>query len=376
MAEQGTLLSHLAYRYVTQRENFATDALCYLLKKSHVAGDSLLRLIYESEPERPGVLSFRTQAWGEDGAIPDLVGRDVHGRDVVILEAKFWAGLTKAQPTVYLKRLKAIRTGTLVFIAPAKRLGLLWEELLRRCDLETSIRAAQKKPHEEMRSIDTGDGVRLVILSWKLILQRLHDSMLEAGGEGILVEDLRQLQGLCNYEDTEAFLPLSSEELTSNVGRRVLQFGEVVDAVVDKLVEAGIADTKNLRSAAGSGWYGRYFRMASTGCSLAFCADRWASFATPLVLRVTGVNYTPVSWIEPALDPWKHRSGLRSFETDDRDDRFGGLEYELRFPIDKVRSDVVDAIEQQLLEVDEQLKKALSVAPEVASVTADIDAAR
>ncbi len=33
------------------------------------------------------------EAEGEDQARPDLTGRDVEGRNVILIEAKFWAGI-------------------------------------------------------------------------------------------------------------------------------------------------------------------------------------------------------------------------------------------------------------------------------------------
>ena len=50
-------------------------------------------------------LHFRTQVTGDDATRPDLVGKDQAGREVLLIEAKFWAGLTENQPVSYLERL-------------------------------------------------------------------------------------------------------------------------------------------------------------------------------------------------------------------------------------------------------------------------------
>ena len=47
----------------------------------------------------------RTQPTGKEGERPDLAGVDREGRECVLIEAKFWAGLTSNQPVAYLKRL-------------------------------------------------------------------------------------------------------------------------------------------------------------------------------------------------------------------------------------------------------------------------------
>ena len=49
----------------------------------------------------------RVETWeiGKEGEIPDLVCFDDKGEKQVLIEAKFWADLTKNQPNQYLKQL-------------------------------------------------------------------------------------------------------------------------------------------------------------------------------------------------------------------------------------------------------------------------------
>jgi hypothetical protein len=47
--------------------------------------------------------------------------------------------------------------------------------------------------------------------------------------------------------DATAFLPVTSEELTTQVFRRVVQFGELVDAVANVLSTKGVASTNGGR---------------------------------------------------------------------------------------------------------------------------------
>ena len=98
-----TLFGHLADRFVVQRENLATEALAYILSRSQPARLALGQLLFLGGVVIPESLSFRTQAAGEDHAIPDLVGENEQGQQVLIMEAKFWAGLTDAQPVDYLR---------------------------------------------------------------------------------------------------------------------------------------------------------------------------------------------------------------------------------------------------------------------------------
>ena len=117
-------------------------------------------------PGLPFGLRFRTQNWlADDQAIPDLVGNTQDGVQVLVVEAKFWAGLTANQPVTYLKRLPAERPGLLLFIAPEDRADNLWDALLGCC------RKAQLHEVEE-RNTAAGRALRfgeswLALTSWR-----------------------------------------------------------------------------------------------------------------------------------------------------------------------------------------------------------------
>jgi hypothetical protein len=127
------LIAHLVTRFAAHPENLATEALAYILRNSGTARLAFLRHLSEFGPALPETLTFRTQASGADNAIPDLIGADEEGRQLVIAEAKFWAGLSDHQPSTYLRRLPADHPGVVIFVAPQARFQTLWPELLRRC---------------------------------------------------------------------------------------------------------------------------------------------------------------------------------------------------------------------------------------------------
>lgn len=286
-----TLFGFLAHRFVAQRENLATEALSFLLERSPAARSAVIRLIRSVGGELPDDLGFRTQASANDQAIPDLVGEDDQGRQVLIAEAKFWAGLTDAQPVVYLRRFEVVGHGVLLVIAPAARLELLWNELVRRCE-EAQFQVSDcPSVGREIRSAAVHPGGQLVTLSWRVLLSAVSTS-LEIAQEYRLLADLAQLQGLCEHEDAEAFLPLGSEELTGTTARRLLQFNQLVDDAYGILARKGVVDGSGLRSSAGGGWYGRYCRIQGFPCLLQVSAWVWARYAsTPLWLRVAGADW-------------------------------------------------------------------------------------
>ncbi len=131
--QNDSLFGHLASRLSSHPENIATEALNYVLDRSTVARRAFVQYAAQDGTDLPETLSFRTQETGDDVAIPDLVGLDREGRQVLLVEAKFWAGLTENQPVSYLKRLPSGIDGLLLFVAPATRFPTLWPELLRRC---------------------------------------------------------------------------------------------------------------------------------------------------------------------------------------------------------------------------------------------------
>jgi hypothetical protein len=282
-----TLFGHLALTFGKHPENLATEALAFTLHHSKAARDALRELLAQLRLGPPDELHWITQVGADDGSRPDLVGYVGDGQPIII-EAKFWAGLTENQPVTYLARPD---TRALVFVAPAARALHLWGELRRRCEsvgrnfVETGTSIA------DARVAEVGDERRLALLSWSTMLAALLVRV-EAANDRRAADDLVQLRGLCSRMDSDAFLPISSEELTTHVYRRVAEFGDVVDDVVEKLVEDGLASTKGLRSTAGKGWYGRYLMLQGVGVMLMCDVRKWNKFAaTPLWLSVYGANW-------------------------------------------------------------------------------------
>jgi hypothetical protein len=355
LMERSSLLGHLAHRFVSQRENLATEALCYLLSESLSASKSLVMLLNQSGSDLPQTLHFRTQASGDDGAIPDLVGKGPDGRDLLIVEAKFWAGLTEAQPVTYLERLKTFQGSVLAFVVPGQRLELLWDELLRRCRDAHVSPGLEQQIASEMRSMEMNGTTRLVLLSWRLALNTIVQAM-ESTDEVHLVADARQLQGLCAREDADAFLPLTSEEMTGNFGRRIIQFGHIVDDAVAKLIEIGMADTKGLRASSGNGWYGRYVRLVGVGCMLYFSADGWGTLThTPIWFRVTGPEWKPIPHLQDLLYRVKDRLQAQLYAATDFPP---GVDIPIRLPLQVERGQVFQAVMAQLMVVAEELTNA------------------
>ena len=285
-----SLFAHLALHFGSHPENLATEALGFILQKSAPARIGLAEALRACGAPIETELAYATQATGADDARPDLVGRAPNGAEPLLIEVKFWAGLTENQPVAYLGRLAP--GGVLLVVAPAARLTLLWGELRRRC---VESKNAFTEKHVELGGAFAATvGEReLVLLSWRSLLAGMRRNVDASSDDRKTAEDIAQLDGLCDRMDTTAFLPVSSEELTASTYRRVIEFGTIVDDVAGKLVDRGAASAKGLRSTGGNGYYGRYLMLRGVAVFLVCDVRKWMKFApTPLWLSVYGPQWS------------------------------------------------------------------------------------
>jgi hypothetical protein len=295
-----SLVGYLVTRFAAHPENLATEALYYILRKSRTARFAFATHLSEFLPDLPTDLVFRTQAADDDTAIPDLVGIDETGRLLVIAEAKFWAGLTDNQPLTYLKRLVPDHPGLLVFIAPEARFQTLWPELLRRCSPAHTV-LHQSALEKERFCSQLSQHHALAMTSWRALVGAL-DARLAAAGEENSRADLHQLAGLCDRMDSDAFLPIRSDEFSPLIGRRVVQYCALIDDVVARLASEGVANSKGLRTSATAGRWGRYILLRGNGCLFYFSADAWANYReTPLWLWVKDHKWRTTRELRTAL---------------------------------------------------------------------------
>jgi hypothetical protein len=226
------MLGYLATRFTDRLEDFATEALGYILQNSPTAHRAFWDHLSTFVPNLPQNLAFRTQATGRQKGIPDLVGSDEAGRPRVIVEAKFWAGLTENQPPAYLDMLPADQPGLLIFIAPEARRQSLWPELKRRCPSASELKrfCLWIGPHRRY----------LAMTSWRDALNALEARLVQVGEEAARA-DVQQLRGLCDRMDSEAFLPFSSEDFAPRIGRCIAQYYELLEEIVRQLSSRGIA---------------------------------------------------------------------------------------------------------------------------------------
>jgi len=348
-----SLLASLYSRIKGSPEDVATLSLCYILDNSKSANEAFHN--YLSTVSGIGTfpdLFFKTQAVGKDQERPDLVGTDYHNNELLICEAKFWAGLTVSQPLKYLERLRRNESQlskALVFICPKDRIISLWGELLRRCDQTFDSCADDTKESKRTKF----EGVALAIVSWKSVIDVLMQTL--SAEHSPLVGDLSQLQGLCEKMDTDAFSPFSGEDFGVDRARRILSFYKVVDGVADQLKNVMGATSNGLKATPQYAGYRRYLNISRYGISIAFDCKSWIDSAdTPFWLTIrdsTGEHWTFDQVAREKLRSYEYSIPKKLFVHEG----WGELRIPIYAPVNTCETDVINKIVTDIVEVFDKL---------------------
>ena len=310
MPNERTVLAHIARKLFSDRtEDIAVEALGYILSESESTRRALQNVLRAGGAEVGPIPDVRTQVSGEDGETPDLACRDKDNVERVLIEAKFEAGLTENQPVAYLERLPTDKPSALLFVAPSARFETLWHELRRLVDKsEIELGADIRKPN--VQSTAVGGKRRLMLTSWRHLLDRMA-SEAGAAGDSRAEADIRQLLGLTQRMDDDAFLPIRPEELGPKFPRRILGLQRIINDVTERGKSAGWIDTSSLSTSASVGGWGRYMRLRHVGSAEHAGALFGYNFAfwvkhrdTPLRLRFYEWDGTMrLNEVRPRLEP-------------------------------------------------------------------------
>lgn len=286
--ESTTVFGHLALRFGVHPENLATEALCFILRTSPAASRAFTALAREFGLDEVGNLRFETQQGGVEQSIPDMKGYDEEGRLRVVVENKFWAGLTENQPVTYIRELRAEVSALVLFVVPNARLDLIWNEVVVRCK-SAGIAASPVEKPATIRAANMGGRHCLAATPWSVLLEALSLAA-TAAGEIDARDNIVQLQDLCRRMDEEAFLPLRGDELTNlEMARRLINFSNLPFAIVDEAVQLGLCIKKkesNFRNGSGT-----YIRIGEFTAWVGFSANLWSEWgASPI-----WVNFYPES---------------------------------------------------------------------------------
>ncbi|MCY4627561.1 MAG: hypothetical protein OXE58_08350 [Acidobacteria bacterium] len=349
-ANRPTLLAKLAPLFGTQTENLAVEALGHILSESKLARRAVADVMRAGGADIGEVVQVRTQATGEDGARPDLVGFDERSAERLLIEAKFWAGLTDNQPVSYLSRLASDGRDpcVLLFVAPAARLEPLWNELLRLVG-EAGLSPTRREDTTELRSAVVNDSTFLVLTSWRNLLHRMA-AQVGAAGESHTETDIRQLQGLAEQQDDEAFLPLRPEEFGPQFPRRLRNLRGLVDDATDRACTKKIIGIENLEGkilkvTPQTYGYGRYVRIAQETPWFGVNHDLWArTGTTPLWLGF---------WSKSA----SVRRALEELRTESVHELWESLWVPIYLPVGKEHGAVLDAVVNRFRGIAESIQR-------------------
>ena len=211
-------MPYLSSRFAWSEEVWATEALTFLLRGCPEVNEALRQYVLRSlAVELPSSLSYHSQVTDTESGRPDVVGTDPVGSHQLIMEAKFWAGLTDKQPGAYVQMLTAGKPGAVLVVAPAVRRPTLWPELLANLEAYTGEavggRALPAADEASRYELVLSSGHVLALRSWRDVLDEL-DSRLHIAALSEWQADLAQLRGLTERMDETGFLPLLSTTLT------------------------------------------------------------------------------------------------------------------------------------------------------------------
>ncbi|GIF16639.1 hypothetical protein [Actinoplanes teichomyceticus] len=281
------LLARLAAHTGGPQEKTGTDALGLVLEDPDAAR-AFTAALRTGFPELPEEIRFVTQR-GSEGTRPDVLGLH-HDREVLVVEGKFWAGLTEAQADGgYLRRLEREHRlrdpghrcpGVLLWVCPPRRATQLWREVLR-------LSGAQEMPAADAvtwRFARTGAGQGVALVSWPALC-----ATLEPAGGRELAEDVRQLKHFVDAVDRNAFVPWTVEQITDQeTPRRQHELYRLTADVRERAQRRGVLDRagKNAPSRAGS----------AVGC-VVHLGGHWTAFqVSPALQAEYGVSPWWLRW--------------------------------------------------------------------------------
>ena len=229
------LLAQLIDGFSDGYENVATRALFHIVTSHVVAHRVLAAMAASIGTPVPADLRFHLQQRDSEHGQPDLVGVDEKGRPILVIEAKFWAGLTEHQPVSYILLLPSDRSGIVLFLAPAERVSALAVQLADRC------RSAGHETAPGVGDSSFSVGAHGVgVISWARLLHRMAEVARAEGDDGA-VSDIHQMLGLCEHIEDASFIPFKPEEISGlETPRRALDLSRILTGLVGAGVARGL----------------------------------------------------------------------------------------------------------------------------------------
>jgi hypothetical protein len=262
------------------QEDIASKGFAYILQISETARNAFNKCLFNSTNIIFENISYITQSIGQNLERPDISGIDNNGKEVIIIEAKFWANLTSNQPIEYLKRLKD--NSVLVFICPKLREISLFEEI------DLRLKTANIECEVINNIFKLQNNVYIQIINWNSLLNFIKQVLLQNNEN---ISDVEQIIGFCEIIDNSTFLPISDSDLSPSIAKRINSYCDLIDKVIDNLkIEASI-NMGSLKATGQKYGYTRYFMYNNFGNSLDVSLKYWGTtFDTPFWLTIKNIG--------------------------------------------------------------------------------------
>lgn len=304
MADNDTLLANIIPRLTGRLENAAAESLGYILGKSAASRAELNNLARKGGAVLPPIITVRTEVSGQVGeevTRPDLVGFDADNKERLLIEAKFWAGLTGDQVNRYLGRLPTAGPAALLFLAPAARMETLWPELQERAKQAGKGLEPRDAVPAGMRGavVTNAEGnatnQHLMLVSWRNLLFDLHAAAERAMETSGITEDIRQLRGLTELMDSQEFLPFHKEDFDPIFARRLIDLRGIYDSFIGNWQGKDWVQDDHRGGADRTG-YGRYLFLNGHRAWFGFYYHPWAKGEadTPFWIQLYGLDQPTV----------------------------------------------------------------------------------
>ncbi len=341
-----SLLAHLYSHIKGSQEDVATLSLQYIVAQSPKLNREFTRLLSRALHENIETeLNYVCQSVGENQERPDIAGVDASGKEHVLCEAKFYAGLTENQPNAYLDRLEKETASGLVFICPAARKVTLWSKLLDLCK-ERNVTAVD----EFCVGIDK---VRMSIVTWGEIINALRRVSASEAPEAL--PDIHQLDGFCRMMDSEAFIPFSSEDFGPINAVKEERHYQVLDTVFNLLIadKSLKSSAKGLKATAYRNGYVRYIRVMEHALSINYDRRLW---------RTPGSTETPF-WVE-IMDknfkqPAEYRKAFSGYPETIKGNLNDGIALALMAPANATLDETAEALTRQIVTYIKKLEESI-----------------
>lgn len=334
MAE--SLLAHLYTRISGSQEDVATVSLKYIIDSSPALNAAYNKLLSDSlKIEIPSDVSYKDQSVGANMERPDMSGTDLDGKEIILCEMKFYAGLTDNQPNGYIKRLMEENGKALVFVCPKARRVSLWSKVKELCIADNRVLS-----NEDGYRV-TVDGIAMAIITWTEIIDTLR---LAASSVAVTaLPDIAQLAGFCNMMDQDAFIPLASDELGPETPRRENRYYHIVDAVIDRLMTMKKLDpsVKGVRATSVWNRYERAINICGYWITVKYDRAFWSKSVAeaPFWLRISDSDWKQTDEINHLLD-----TVVSSEKESDGSNTYIALHPLTDVPLDDIAEDIVRKI--------------------------------